>query len=126
MNTGKPRREAERFNGMRLIAIIGICFGSGLLVFGQPTGILAQVGPPPASFWPLVAMASLVIGLVALTAGFNGKAGTADESTRDGRVDKSPYETIESRLLELMKLKEGKLISDEEYQRKRTEIIAKW
>ncbi|MGA8655989.1 MAG: hypothetical protein WB586_07540 [Chthoniobacterales bacterium] len=41
-------------------------------------------------------------------------------------MDRSPSEGMEAKLRQLLRLKDEKLITEEEYTRKRAEILEKW
>jgi hypothetical protein len=87
----------------------------------------APVGPAAGGFWPLVAIICLVLSLIGLTNGFDtGWRRERDCNNVHPRTDQPPPEGIAAKLRELQRLKEGNLISEDEYQRKRQDIIEKW
>ena len=52
-----------------------------------------------------------------------GESKVDDEGSR---MDRSPSEGMEAKLRQLLRLKDEKLITEEEYTRKRAEILEKW
>jgi hypothetical protein len=53
----------------KILAIVGVCVGVGLLAFGTPTGLPAIAGPAAAGFWPIIAIVCLILGLIGLAQG---------------------------------------------------------
>jgi hypothetical protein len=49
-----------------------------------------------------------------------------DSITGGGATNQVPPEGIEAKLRQLLRLKEQRLITEEEYDRKRTEVLEKW
>jgi hypothetical protein len=100
-----------------------------LLVFGTPAGLPALAGPAAAGFWPIIAIVCLVLGLIGVTKGVDFRWRREEESRPEdavSRTGESPSEGLESKLRQLLTLKDQKLITDEEYTRKRAEILQKW
>jgi uncharacterized protein YjhX (UPF0386 family) len=113
----------------KILAIVGVCVGVGLLVFGTPAALPALAGPAAAGFWPAIAIVCLILGLIGLTQGGDvwwrrDAASRVDDVTCS--TDRSASEGIEGKLRQLLRLREEKLITDEEYARKRAEILNKW
>jgi len=113
----------------KILAIVGVCVGVGLLAFGTPAGLPAIAGPAAVGFWPVIAIVCLILGLVGLSQGVDVRWRREGESRVDdaaSRTDRSPSEGMEAKLRQLLRLKDEKLISDEEYARKRADILEKW
>jgi hypothetical protein len=113
----------------KLLAIVGVCVGVALMAFGAPAGWPAIVGPAAVGFWPAIAIVCLILGLIGLSQGIDVWWRREGESRVDdaaSRTDRSPSEGMEARLRQLLRLKDEKLISDEEYARKRADILEKW
>lgn len=114
----------------KILAIVGVCVGVGLLAFGTPAGLPAIIGPAAVGFWSVIAIVCLILGLIGLSQGVDVRWRREGEESRvdDGasRTDRSPSEGMEAKLRQLLRLKDEKLISDEEYARKRADILAKW
>jgi hypothetical protein len=76
----------------------------------------------------MVAIVCLILGLIGLTRGADirlrreGESGAHDAQLE---TDQSSSEGLEAKLRQLLRLKEQNLISDEEYSRKRAEILEK-
>jgi len=88
-----------------------------------------MAGPAAAGFWPLIAIVCLILGLTGLSQGVDVRWRREGESTVDdaaSKTDRSPSEGMEAKLRQLLRLKDEKLISDEEYARKRADILEKW
>jgi hypothetical protein len=130
MNMERPERgNLSPRNNTRILAIVGVSVGVGLLLFGTPGGFPPLFGPAAGALWPVVAIVCLILGLIGLTSGFDTRWRREEEpSARDAQVksDQSPSEGIEAKLRQLLRLKEEKLISEEEYNRKRAEVLEKW
>jgi hypothetical protein len=123
------RGEYPPHNNSKILAIVGVCVGVGLLVFGTPAGLPVLAGPAAAGFRPVVAIVCLILGLIAITQGVDVQWRREEESRVDdavSRTDRSPSEGMEAKLRQLLRLKDEKLITDEEYARKRAEILEKW
>jgi hypothetical protein len=130
MNTERSRGgEPPPHDNFKILAIVGVCVGVGLLVFGTPAGLPALAGPAAAGFWPIIAIVCLVLGLIGVTKGVDFRWRREEESRPEdavSRTGESPSEGLESKLRQLLTLKDQKLITDEEYTRKRAEILQKW
>jgi hypothetical protein len=123
------RGEYPPHGNTRILAIVGVCLGVGLLVFGTPAGLPALAGPAFAGFWPVVAIVCLILGLIGLTRGADIRWRREGESSAHDvqvKTDRSSSEGLEAKLRQLLRLKEQNLISDEEYALKRAEILEKW
>ena len=128
MKTERPDSgdDSQRTN-MRILAIVGLCIGIGLLVFGAPAGFPPLAGPAGVGLCVLLAAACLMFGLIRLTDGLRMCRGR-EQSPVDADV-KSNQEFcrgVEAKLRQLLRLKEEKLITEEEYNRKRADILEKW
>jgi len=130
MNTERSDRgEYPPHHNTRVLAIVGVCLGVGLLIFGTPAGLPALAGPALAGFWPMLAIVCLILGLIGLTRGADvgwRHEGETSVSDPPAKIDRSSSEGLEARLRQLLRLKEQNLITDEEYVRKRAEILEKW
>src|ERR1700675_322516 len=85
--------------------------------------------PAIGGLWPVAAIICLMLGVIGLTGGFDIRWRRDEEPTAsDARVNtnQEPSEGIEAKLRQLLRLKEQKLITEEEYNRKRTEVLEKW
>lgn len=77
----------------------------------------------------MAAIICLILGVMGLTGGFDIRWRRDEEPTAsDAHVNtnQEPSEGIEAKLRQLLRLKEQKLITEEEYNRKRTEVLEKW
>jgi hypothetical protein len=113
----------------KILAIVGVCVGVGLLAFGTPAGLPAIAGPAAVGFWPAIAIVCLILGLIGLSQGVDVQWRHEGESRVDdaaARTDRAPSEGMEAKLRQLLRLRDEKLISDEEYARKRADILEKW
>ena len=130
MNTERPYRgDYPPRNDTKILAVVGVCLGVGLLVFGTPAGLPALAGPAIGGLWPVTAIVCLILGVIGLTGRFDIRWRRDEEPTAsDAHVNTSqePSEGIEAKLRQLLRLKEQKLITEEEYNRKRTESLEKW
>lgn len=130
MNTERSDKgEFPPHDNTRILAIVAVSLGAGLLVFGTPAGLPALAGPAFAGFWPVAAIICLVLGLIGLTRGADvrwRREGESSASDTQVKTDRSSAEGLEAKLRQLLRLKEQNLISDEEYARKRAEILEKW
>lgn len=67
MNANRPDRgDYPAHNSKRMLAIIGVCVGGYLLLFGTPAGFPPLTGPAAGGFWPVLAIVCLVLGLIAI------------------------------------------------------------
>ena len=130
MNTERPYRgDYPPRNNTKILAVVGVCLGVGLLVFGTPAGLPALAGPAIGGLWPVAAIVCLTLGVIGLTGGFDIRRRRDEEPTAGGahvNTIREPSEGIGAKLRQLLRLKEQKLITEEEYNRKRTEVLEKW
>jgi hypothetical protein len=86
-------------------------------------------GPAIGGLWPVAAIVCLILGVIGLTGGFDIRWRRDEESTASDAqlsTNQEPSAGIEAKLRQLLRLKEQKLITEEEYNRKRTEVLEKW
>src|ERR1700675_3001613 len=129
MNTERPYRgDYPPGNNTKILAVVGVCLGGALLVFGTPAALPALAGPAIGGLWPVAAIVCLILGVIGLTGGFDIRWRRDEPSASDAHVNtnQEPSEGIEAKLRQLLRLKEQKLITEEEYNRKRTEVLEKW
>jgi hypothetical protein len=129
MNTERSDKGDYPPNTTKILAIVGVCLGVGLLIFGTPAGLPALAGPALVGFWPLVAIVCLVLGLIGLKRGTDihvRRDGESSVSNLETRTDRSACEGLETKLRQLLRLKEQNLITEEEYNHKRAQILEKW
>lgn len=130
MNTERPYRgDYPPRNNTKILAVVGVCLGVGLLVFGAPASLPALAGPAIGGLWPVAAIVCLILGVIGLTGGFDirwWRDGEPTASDAHVNTNQEPSEGIEAKLRQLLRLKEQKLITEEEYNRKRTEVLEKW
>jgi hypothetical protein len=110
----------------KILAIVGVCVGVGLLAFGTPAGLAAISGSAAAGFWPVIAIVCLILGLIGLAQGVDvrwRRDGESDDAA--SRTHRSDSEGMEAKLRQLVRLKDEKLITDEEYSRKRADNLEK-
>jgi hypothetical protein len=96
------------------------------LVFGQIPGL--PIPPfPPGFLWFTLSVGGLVFGISKLieSAGRHSRE-DPKRSAKPLYSSQPPSEDIEAKLRKLASLKDQNLISEEEHQRKRQDIIAKW
>ncbi|MGA8655988.1 MAG: hypothetical protein WB586_07535 [Chthoniobacterales bacterium] len=65
----------------KILAIVGVSVGVGLLAFGTPAGLPPLAGPAAVGFWPVIAIVCLVLGLIGVTKG-SMSGGEARENRR--------------------------------------------
>jgi hypothetical protein len=103
---------------------------STLLIFAQIPGM--PIPPlPPGFLWLMVTVGGLAFGISKL---FGPSKRRSEEEHIETRTTPShcssryqpPTEDIEVKLRKLASLRDQNLISEEEFQRKRQEIIGKW
>jgi hypothetical protein len=98
------------------------------LVFGQIPGL--PIPPlPPGLFWLTLTAGGLAFAVSKLFESANQRSkGEREKLAKPPPAcsPQPPSEDIEVKLRKLASLKEENLISQEEYQRKREDIIAKW
>jgi hypothetical protein len=130
MNTERPYRgDYPPRNNTKLLAAVGVCLGVGLLVFATPAGLPALAGPAIGGLWPVAAIVCLILGVIGLSGGFDIRWRRDEEPTASDAqlsTNQEPSAGIEAKLRQLLRLKEQKLITEEEYNRKRTEVLEKW
>jgi hypothetical protein len=130
MNTERPYRgDYPPRNNTKKLAVVGVCLGVGLLVFGTPAGLPALAGPAIGGLWPVTAIVCLILAVIGLTGGFDIPWRRDEEPTvSDAHVKtyQELSEGIEAKLRQLLRLKEQQLITEEEYNRKRAEVLEKW
>ena len=103
---------------------------STLLIFAQIPGM--PIPPlPPGFFWLMVTVGGLAFGISKLFGSSKRRSEEEHIETRTTPSNRSsryqpPTEDIEVKLRKLGSLRDQNLISEEEYQRKRQEIIGKW
>jgi len=127
MNTQRSVRGNYPPRNQRGLAIVAAGVGVGLLVFGAPAGLPPLSGP--GALWTLAAILCIVFGLVSVVEGFDRKREPDRETTVVSPPPKAndlACEGIEAKLRELLRSKEGKLISEDEYQRNRADLLEKW
>jgi hypothetical protein len=107
--------------------MVALGAGVGLLAFGAPAGLPPLGGP--GTFWAVLAVLCIVFGVVGFTHGLGPQGGRGREPA-DGepvvRANPPPAGGIEAKLRELLRLREEDLITEDEYQRKRADILEKW
>jgi len=130
MNTERPDRgDYSPRNNTRILAVVGVCLGVGLLVFGTPVGLPALAGPAVGGLWSVAAIVCLILGVIGLTGGFGIRWRREEESSAsdaDLKTNQEPSEGLEARLRQLLRLKKEKLITEGEYNRKRAAVLEKW
>jgi hypothetical protein len=130
MNTERLYRgDCTTRNNTKMLAVVGVCLGIGLLVFATPAGLPALAGPAIGGLWPVAAILCLILGVIGLAGGFDYRWRRDEEATASDayvNTNQVPPEGIEAKLRQLLRLKEQRLITEEEYDRKRTEVLEKW
>ena len=128
MNTEHPAGEGHSpRNHSRALAMVAAGTGVGLPAVGAPAS-LPLMGEPRA-FWAVVPILCIVFGMLGFTDGL-GPRGGRKRGPADGqpavRANPPAAGTIEAKLRELLRLKEESLITEDEYRRKRADILEKW
>jgi hypothetical protein len=101
-----------------------------LSIFAQIAGL--PIPPlPPGLLWLAMTAGGLVFGISKLIESSKQRSEEGHIERRTSSSSRSsgyeaPSENIEAKLRKLASLKDQNLISEEEYQRKRQEIIARW
>jgi Short C-terminal domain len=101
-----------------------------LSIFAQIAGL--PIPPlPPGLLWLAMTAGGLVFGISKLIESSKQRSEEGHIERRTASSSRSsgyeaPSENIEAKLRKLASLKDQNLISEEEYQRKRQEIIARW
>jgi hypothetical protein len=85
MNTERPYRDDyPPRNNTKILAVVGVCLGVGLLVFGTPAGLPALAGPAIGGPWPVAAIVCLILGVIGLTGGFDIRPQRHEEPNASG------------------------------------------
>ena len=107
--------------------MVAVSVGVGLLAFGAPAGLPPLGGA--GAFCAVVALLSIVFGALGFTGGLGPGGGREKEPAHDeslARPNPPAAGGVEAKLRELRRLKEEKLITEDEYQRKRADTLEKW
>ena len=114
----KPTKASQgMIKGSSLIVTL---IGAGMLFGAFSGGLLEEAGP----FGIVWALACVAIMAFALFSAFNRKVaeeGIVDIEEKQGSA--SPRESIETRLRHLDELRQGRLVTDEEYRTQRQKIL---
>src|SRR5437868_1743854 len=103
---------------LRALAMVAVGVGVGLLAFGAPAGLPPLGGS--GAFWAVLTILCIVFGVLGFTDGVDPRGRGEREPTASQappRADPPATGGIETKLRELLRLREGKLISEDEYQR---------